>query len=212
MPRSSQKEGMTSRDLQAAKRRKQLLEAAKKLFAEKGYHNTSTKEINRAIGMADGLIYHYFPKGKLEILHTIVQESTEGKIQNLEEALRKIDNDMPIREMLLKIAQTIVDNAHTDYELIIILLREQPLLMDEQIEWLPQAFDAIINQLTSLLEKRVLKGEIRPLNCKLMARQFVSIIQSYLIEQTFLGGKRRDRAESNQYLTVHIDFLLECWR
>ncbi|MGA9173636.1 MAG: helix-turn-helix domain-containing protein [Thermoactinomyces sp.] len=61
MPRSSQKEGMTSRDLQAAKRRKQLLEAAKKLFAEKGYHNTSTKEINRAIGMADGLIYHYFP-------------------------------------------------------------------------------------------------------------------------------------------------------
>jgi AcrR family transcriptional regulator len=162
--------------------------------------------------MADGLIYHYFPKGKLEILHTIVQESTEGKIQNLEEALRKIDNDMPIREMLLKIAQTIVDNAHTDYELIIILLREQPLLMDEQIEWLPQAFDAIINKLTSLLEKRVLKGEIRPLNCKLMARQFVSIIQSYLIEQTFLGGKRRDRAESNQYLTVHIDFLLECWR
>ncbi|MBH8608838.1 TetR/AcrR family transcriptional regulator [Thermoactinomyces sp. CICC 10521] len=211
MSKSVQKEGMTSRDLQAAKRRKQLLQTAKKLFAEKGYHNTSTKEINRAIGMADGLIYHYFSKGKLEILHTIVQDSTEGKIQHLEKALKNMDADMPIRDMLLKIAHIIVDNA--DNELIVILIREQPLLTDEQTEWLTRTFDTVIGQLSVLLEKRMLKGELRRLNCKLMARQFVSSIQSYLIEQTILGGgKHRDQTESDKHLMELIDFLLECWR
>ncbi|NGX99115.1 MAG: helix-turn-helix transcriptional regulator, partial [Candidatus Afipia apatlaquensis] len=35
--------------------------------------NTSTKEINRAIGMADGLMYYYFPEGKQQILDAVIQ-------------------------------------------------------------------------------------------------------------------------------------------
>ena len=52
---------LTSRDLQAIKRIEQLLESAKQLFVLKGFHATTTREITRNIGMADGLIYHYFP-------------------------------------------------------------------------------------------------------------------------------------------------------
>ncbi|WP_223066862.1 TetR/AcrR family transcriptional regulator [Paenibacillus caui] len=209
---STEKERLTSRELQAAERRHQLLEAAKELFANKGFHNTSTKEINRTIGMADGLIYHYFPKGKLEILHTIVQESTKGRLQNIVEAIKETDDQIPIRDKLLNIAKTIAEDAHRDRKLLIILIREQPSLLDKHLEWLPQAFEAIISHLSSLLDKRVLKGELRQVNCRLMARQFLSTIQSLIIEQGFLGNSSRDHSEFDRELTEMVDFLLECWR
>src|SRR5947208_3528470 len=41
-------------------RRNQILDAATKVFAEKGFHPTTIKDIARAAGIADGTIYNYF--------------------------------------------------------------------------------------------------------------------------------------------------------
>lgn len=74
MNSNSNSKRMTNRDLLAAERKQQILEIAKRLFAEKGYHATSMREINKEIGMAEALTYHYFPGGKLEILNTVLQQ------------------------------------------------------------------------------------------------------------------------------------------
>ncbi len=41
-------------------RRNQILEAAAKVFAAKGFHPTTIKDIAKAAGIADGTIYNYF--------------------------------------------------------------------------------------------------------------------------------------------------------
>ncbi len=43
-----------------AARRSQILDAATKVFAEKGFHPTTIRDIARAAGIADGTIYNYF--------------------------------------------------------------------------------------------------------------------------------------------------------
>src|SRR5436309_1359279 len=43
-----------------AARRIQILDAATKVFAEKGFHPTTIKDIAREAGIADGTIYNYF--------------------------------------------------------------------------------------------------------------------------------------------------------
>ncbi|MDZ4768972.1 MAG: TetR/AcrR family transcriptional regulator [Chloroflexota bacterium] len=43
-----------------ATRRDQILDGAAKVFAEKGFHPTTIKDIARAVGIADGTIYNYF--------------------------------------------------------------------------------------------------------------------------------------------------------
>ena len=43
-----------------AARRSQILDAATKVFAEKGFHPTTIKDIAREAGIADGTIYNYF--------------------------------------------------------------------------------------------------------------------------------------------------------
>ncbi len=43
-----------------AARRKQILDASAKVFAEKGFHPTTIKDVAREAGIADGTIYNYF--------------------------------------------------------------------------------------------------------------------------------------------------------
>jgi TetR/AcrR family fatty acid metabolism transcriptional regulator len=66
-------------ELVAAARRNQILDAATQVFAQKGFHRATIKEIARVAGIADGTIYTYFAS-KTDVLLGILNrlnESTE---------------------------------------------------------------------------------------------------------------------------------------
>jgi AcrR family transcriptional regulator len=66
-------------ELLTAARRKQILDAATQVFAEKGFHRATIKDIAGKAGIADGTMYTYFA-GKTEVLLGILHrlnESTE---------------------------------------------------------------------------------------------------------------------------------------
>ena len=54
--------------------RKSILDAALKLFASKGYHNSSISAIASSAGVSKGLLYNYF-EGKKELLYAIMEET-----------------------------------------------------------------------------------------------------------------------------------------
>ncbi|MBM3493945.1 MAG: TetR/AcrR family transcriptional regulator, partial [Armatimonadetes bacterium] len=55
------------RRLPPEQRREEILSAAVQLFCEKGYEGTTIKDIARAIGVTEGLLYHYF-SGKADLI------------------------------------------------------------------------------------------------------------------------------------------------
>lgn len=63
-------------ELIVAARRKQILDAATHLFAEKGFHRATIKEIAQAAGIADGTVYTYF-SSKMEVLFAILHRLNE---------------------------------------------------------------------------------------------------------------------------------------
>jgi AcrR family transcriptional regulator len=64
----------------SSERRQQLLEAARTLFAEKGYHDTTVDDITRAADVAKGTFYLYFSEKReiyLEVIRsflTVIKE------------------------------------------------------------------------------------------------------------------------------------------
>jgi AcrR family transcriptional regulator len=59
-----------------AARRKQILDAATQVFAEKGFHRATIKDIAHVAGIADGTIYTYFTS-KTEVLLGILHRLNE---------------------------------------------------------------------------------------------------------------------------------------
>src|SRR5258707_10633125 len=62
----------TRRELQAQERRNQLIDAALALFAEKGLDSTTIKDLAARVGVAQGLIYHYFVR-KEDLLVAVIE-------------------------------------------------------------------------------------------------------------------------------------------
>src|SRR5215471_19932551 len=75
-------------ELLVTARRNQILDAASQIFAEKGFHRATIKDIARVAGIADGTIYTYFAS-KTEVLLGILHrlnESTEREQQLMPES------------------------------------------------------------------------------------------------------------------------------
>src|SRR5947209_10057927 len=60
-----------------AARKNQILDAATKVFAEKGFHPTTIKDIAREAGIADGTIYNYF-ENKTALMLGILDRMNES--------------------------------------------------------------------------------------------------------------------------------------
>lgn len=74
-------------------RRQEILDAAERLFAEKGYDAACTNDILAAVGIARGTLYYHF-KSKEEILDAVVERSCGRAL----ETARRIaaDSDVPV--------------------------------------------------------------------------------------------------------------------
>jgi TetR/AcrR family transcriptional regulator, cholesterol catabolism regulator len=67
-------------------RRAQLLDAAARLFAERGYHATSMRDLAKAVGMLSGSIYYHF-ESKEEMLLAVYEQGVERMAQGVDEAI-----------------------------------------------------------------------------------------------------------------------------
>jgi AcrR family transcriptional regulator len=82
-------EGMTRKERRVAARRHQILHAAAKVFAQKGFHRATAKEIAEEADLAVGTIYNYF-ENKEDIIIEIADHITtiQQRAPQAEEALK----------------------------------------------------------------------------------------------------------------------------
>lgn len=64
-------------------RKSEILDAAQKLFAEKGYAKTTVTDILNVHGLSKGVFYYYF-KSKEEVMDAIIQRITDAMVLNAE--------------------------------------------------------------------------------------------------------------------------------
>ena len=75
-------------------RKDELIEAAERLFLEKGYDSTAVGDIVRAVGVAQGTFYYHF-KSKEDILGAIIVKSLETVGQVISEIVARTDLTAP---------------------------------------------------------------------------------------------------------------------
>jgi TetR/AcrR family fatty acid metabolism transcriptional regulator len=101
-------------------KRRQILDAAIRVFARQGFHATRVADIADEAGVAYGLVYHHF-KSKDEVLDELFVERWSLLLSAIEEADR---NGESPRAKLAAVASFIVDSYHHDPELMKVIIVE----------------------------------------------------------------------------------------
>lgn len=211
MPRTlkSRNKNITNRDLQAAERREQILYVAKRLFAENGYHATSMRMITREIGMTEALSYHYFPNGKLEILHTIIREEHEKKVDEYTDVIQAFKDDISLRDALLLFAHKTSERFMKDKELLQILIQDRKLLDREQLTAFSQAAQEPMIAMIQFLEGQARQGHIREMDYKLAVRQILYHVGFTALNQIIFEFSAEE--DFNKHIEKIVDFTVELW-
>jgi TetR/AcrR family fatty acid metabolism transcriptional regulator len=163
-------------------RRKEILEAAVRVFAEKGYHGCRISDVAEEAGVAYGLVYHYF--GNKDALLRTIFEKNWGAFLKAVENIRA--EEVPLREKVRQVIDFLV-NAYEVSPLIVKVF----ILEFGRSSRLGDALDTpmmgdVFHALSGLFTDAERAGELRPgVDARAAAVIFLGAIESALASFVF---------------------------
>jgi AcrR family transcriptional regulator len=96
-------------------RKGEILDAAQKLFVEKGYAKTTVTDILNVYGLSKGLFYHYF-KSKEEVMDAIIERIVDTEIANAKKIAALPEMPLPQKLLAIMMGQGLSEESAKDKE------------------------------------------------------------------------------------------------
>lgn len=164
--------------------RTKILQAAQKLFARKGFDGTTTKDLARKAGVAEGTIFRHFSNKKA----ILIELATEGWVDILTDLLTEL-SEMASYKAVAQVMRRRMLNMKQNVDLMRICFFEaqfHPELRDRiQSEVIAKMTDVA----EAFVETAMEKGVYRKMNSQIVARVFVGMFAiAGFSEDTMLEG------------------------
>ncbi|MBU1207888.1 MAG: TetR/AcrR family transcriptional regulator [Proteobacteria bacterium] len=115
-------------DALVKQRREEIIQAASKIFTEKGYHLATIRDICKASGLGPGTLYNYIKK-KEDILYLIYNQLTMMLTQCLVQTIENTRKD-PYEQLKEALNKTI--DIIWDYQDLILLMYQETASLDRE--------------------------------------------------------------------------------
>ncbi len=188
-------------------RRQQILTGAAQVFAEKGYHQATTKEIAKAAGVSEGTIYNYF-QNKRELLVAMIDVIGMQSVKNI-----VIDHppEDP-REYLAAVLNDRYEIAKNFGNRMIPLIAE--MLTDEEMR--DTVYNRIAMPIASYVEKfvqaNIEAGRFRQVDPVIATRSFVgAVFINFALRLSGLDERYNNLSKDElieQVVSIFLDGLL----
>ncbi len=166
-----------ARRLPTSERREQIVGAAMRCFAERGFEGTTTRMLAKAAGVSEGLIFRHFPTKKSLYRAIIARRITEGPAGLMPAQAAERGDD---RAVLSSIASTLLARVGKDPSFM-------RLLFFSALEGAPLSrmfYQARVRRvrsfLASYLERRMKEGALRVVNPVAAAGAFMGMVANYI--------------------------------
>jgi len=173
---------------EAEERRGEILDAADRLFGERGFDGTSTNDILEAVGIARGTLYYHFAS-KEEILDALVERYAERCFAAARRAAS--DRSIPAVERIIRVLLAANIDEGTGSEIIDQLHKPQNALMHQKSK------AAVLGGLTPILAEVVREGvgegsfdTPHPYECMELVVAYINEV--FDEESVSLGAEERD--------------------
>ncbi|MEO0324210.1 MAG: TetR/AcrR family transcriptional regulator [Myxococcota bacterium] len=174
-------DGRTARaSRKRASRRRQILDAARQVFAEKGYHDAHVSDVIAAAGIARGTFYLYFESKSaifLELLDELLRELRESII-----GVDTYDGAPPVEAQLVGTVRGLLQKVAENRAMTTIIVREAVGLDDEVERRTREFYDELHGYIRQSLLNGQKMGFVREMNLDVAAFCVLGTIKQ-LMEQ-----------------------------
>ncbi|NBO30072.1 MAG: TetR/AcrR family transcriptional regulator [Cyanobacteria bacterium WB6_1B_304] len=150
--------------------RSRILLSALSLFAKRGYAASSTKELAKSAGIAEGTLFRHF-ENKKAILIEIV---TQGWIDILTDLLTEL-SEMGSYHAIAQVMRRRMFNLHKNADLMKVCFMETQFHPDLRDRIQSEIVDKMTTVAEAFFEEAMKKGIYRPMNVKTVSRVFIGM-------------------------------------
>lgn len=184
-------------------RRRQIVDASVQLFIEKGFHRTTTREIARATGISNGLLYEYV-RSKEDVLYLVCDAIHAEVEQGVAEALQRASGGRDVLAAMIR-----------EYFLVCDRMSDHILLIYQETKTLPSHWQKKVLEnevrLTDIfvraLRNLIPGAELPPMDKKsieLIAHNIVVLGHMWTFRRWYLSS----RYTIEKYIEIQTDFIL----
>ncbi|HEX2572425.1 MAG TPA: TetR/AcrR family transcriptional regulator [Polyangia bacterium] len=191
-------------------KRERILDAAVKVFADKGFYNAKVSEIAREAGVADGTIYLYF-KSKDDLLISLFEARMAEVNENLRAALASAADPIAKLRAAVRRHLGLVEQHPHVAEVLTVELRQSAKFMKEYSN---PIFGEFLKLIASTIEEGQRSGALRrDLDPPIIARALFGALDelalAWLLKRRGAPGRRMEGLELSHAADHLANFFID---
>jgi AcrR family transcriptional regulator len=189
---------LSRHERRSAETKKRILQAAKAVFAKRGYGQASTREIAEAADVAEASIFYHF-ESKRGLLEAVVDDVAVALLEPV--------SALPEEDWLswaTDVLRQRIEAVKRDGPLLSALSHEAGL-DDELRQRYPAQFLSSVDVLKAKLDELVAAGKMRSVNTAVVARAFLG---SYLIFLAPFSDPKLEDVPAQEIVATLVDIYL----
>jgi AcrR family transcriptional regulator len=193
------------RRMSAGGRREQILQGAMRLFAQKGFRGTTTREIAQRLNISEALMFKYFPS-KEALYRAIIQKRTDGSEEMFfpREAIQSKDD----RQVFQSIAYYLIQKNTKDPAFLRLILYSALERHDLSRIFFKKYVMERTKLLAGYIRQRIKDKAFRKVPPVLVARAFMGMIMHYVQAQEIYEMKSVFRFSQKKVVDTFVDAFL----
>lgn len=167
------------------KRRGQIVAAATKLFGNRGFYNTTIKDIAKLAGISPGLVYQYF-REKDDVLLLVLLNVVEGYAREVPEALVRVTD--PLERLVTAIASycRVVDRHRVE---TILAYRSTKSLSPDRREAIMKKETESNELIAAVIRDAIKAGHVRKVRVDVLTYQIVLAAHGWALKGWYFKSK-----------------------
>jgi len=169
--------------------RERILDAAIKVFASKGYHETKVDDIVAEAEASKGAVYFHFP-GKQQIFLALVDKFANLLQRRLIEAVAQEPDGVRRVNLALQVCLETFAQYRSLAKILLIQASGLGAVFEEKRLEIHDRFARVIQR---YLDEAVAAGEIAPIDTEIVAYAWMGAINEVVIRWIYTGQPERER-------------------
>ena len=186
-------------------RRDQIIDAAMRVFAQKGFTRATNKEIAREAGITPGLIYYYFDSKEALLKAIIETRSPVQLISSLPPQTLELPPEIFLRMMALRMLSIV--ESENFIRLIRMLLPEiihNPGMASIAVPFFQRVFEFV----GKYFEAQMKKGALRGTDSSLIAQVMIGTFMAFVLRRQILQDQLALQYSHEQIADAVVDTVL----